>query len=151
MNSEVITKETIRKVIMIVATAAGNLLTKGKQLFVHFTKSLAVINRDGVVTAVACDDVLAVGRNARCIDAVQDTPAGDLKSLQHVVSARNAGFTRHRAEQSVHLIVQTKEACRKARDALEKKKLGETVERNLEHTMAAAAGDVQDIVIDFHV
>src|SRR5690242_16292462 len=98
MNSKVITKETVREVIMIVATAAGNLLAKWKQLFVHLAKSLAVINGDGVIAAVARDDVLTIRRNPRRVDAVQDAPAGDLKSLQHVVSARGRGFARHCAE-----------------------------------------------------
>src|SRR5205823_11491935 len=135
MNAQVITKETIRKVIVIVATAAGNSLTEWQQLFVNFAIGFAIVNRNCVVAAIAGDDVLAIRRHARRVDAVQNSPAGDLKSLQHVVSTARRGFAGHRAQQRVQLVVQTKQASGESRDAFEETKFSEAFERNFQHAM----------------
>src|SRR5262249_9303143 len=71
MYAEVVTEETVSKVVVIVSAASGHLSAKRQQLFVNLTKRLAIVNGDCVVTAISGDDVLAVGRHARRIDAVE--------------------------------------------------------------------------------
>src|SRR6266403_719123 len=56
MNSQVITKEAIRKMIVIVTTAAGDLLSKRQQLLVNLAIRFAIVNRNCVVAAIADDD-----------------------------------------------------------------------------------------------
>src|SRR5882724_5188405 len=99
MNAQVITKETVRKVIVIKAATAGDLLTERQELFVNFAISLAIVNSNCVVAAIANDDVFAVRRYARRVDPVQNSSAGYLQSLQHVMSAGRGRFARHRAHQ----------------------------------------------------
>jgi hypothetical protein len=80
----------------------------------------------------------------------QNSPVKDLKSLQHVVGARHRSFTRHGPEQRVDLIVATEKASREPWNAFEKTKFGKTIQR-ISAPVAAATGDVQGVVIDFHV
>src|SRR5207245_7420580 len=151
MNAQVITKEAIRKLIVIVSTAAGDLLTERQQLLVNFAIGFAVVNRNCVVAAIADHDVLAVRRYACRVNTVQDSPAGDLKSLQHIVSAARGRFARHRAQQRVQLIVETKQASGESRNAFEETKFSETFERNFQHAMTPAAGDVHGVVVNLDV
>src|SRR2546429_4377407 len=103
MNAQMITKETIRKVIVVEAATAGDPLTERQQLFVDFAIGFAIVDCDRVIAAIADDDVLAVRRYARGVDPIQNSATSYLQSLQHVVSAARGRFARHRAQQRVQL------------------------------------------------
>ena len=152
MNAEVITEETIGKVIVIVAATAGDFFTERQQLLVNLAKGFAIVNCNRVVAAIAGDDVFAVRRNARRIDTVQNSPAGYLQSLQHVMSAGRGRFARHGAQSACASDrCRLKQASRESRNAFEKAKFGKPFERNFQHAVTAAAGDVQCVVVNLDV
>src|SRR2546423_4604569 len=151
MNAQMITKETIRKVIVIKAATAGDLLTERQQLLVNFAIGFAIVDCVRVIAAIADDDVLAVRRYARGVDPIQNSPASYLQSLQHVVSAARGRFAGHRTQEGVQLIVETKQASRQSRYAFEKAKFSEPFERNFQHAVTAATGDVQRVVVNLDV
>ena len=67
------------------------------------------------------------------------------------MSAARGRFARHRAEQRVQLIVETKQASGESRNAFEETEFSETFERNFQHAMTPAAGDVHGVVVNLDV
>ena len=61
MNAEVISEETVSKVIVVVAAASRDFFAERQQFFVDLSKGLPIVDCDGVVAAIARDYVFAVG------------------------------------------------------------------------------------------
>src|SRR5215471_13979052 len=146
MDAEVMAHKSVREAV-VVRRVAVNVAPERKQRFVDLLERFAIVYSDDVITSIADDEVSAVGRNARRIDAVKNAPSGHLQRLQDVMRITRESFARECSEDRMQFIVNAECAGRPVRNAFQETAFAEFIQRNFEHSMTASARDIEHVVV----